>query len=251
MLDFLILLQDPEVFGAGRDGNPWSGAFGWNWSEIITAVVTVLGPAVAGWWAHRKGYIQLKFSKEEKVEDLKNKWVQEILTDNNNLRNMYNSQQISILELKHEVKILKDELTFYRENRMAGDSRFMLSQILNTDDNPYWIHDLTANTWYVNDAFCKMFSVKRADFWTPVNLFARYPETFIAEYLAKQLSICATNAQSRVEKTYNKDILNPNCTYKVKVIVEKTPLKVGNHVYLANEIVEVLEDHLVKTVLEN
>lgn len=242
MYDCLLLAQD--IAQQGRDGNPWSGIFGFNWIEIVGALVAALTGILGSFLAYYKVFIQNRNKHVTAAIDQKNKFYDTLVTEYNSLRTLYNEQQASILILQNEILVLKQELKFYTENRLASESREILKQIMDADTRPFWIHDLGNNKWYTNRAFSNLFSIRKGDFWAPLNPFARYKDLETATYLLNELNIVATNTTVTTEEIYNTDILNPNSAYKMRVLVEKTPIKVGDNNYVAAKIIEILEENI-------
>lgn len=230
---FLILAQ----FEAGPDGRPGSGLFGFDWSEVIATVLTMIGTGIAGWWA-------LKAKRTISAEEQKVQFYEIILKEHASLRVVCDNLQTKLIMLQTEVEKLRKDLLFYEENHLASNSRAMIKHILNSSEIPEWIHDLGTNKWYINTAYATYFNVHRQDFWTPINILARYPDIETLEHLANDLSTVAAGTEINFEETLNKDIMNPKCKYKMRGVFKKSPFRISDNNYIYGKLLEILEDNI-------
>lgn len=233
-------------FGAGPkgpDGVPTGGLFGFDWGEVIAAVVTLVTSAFGGWWLYRS-------KRTASDEEQRSKFSEMLLTEYDKLRDLYLSLQVELTKVHNEVYILRNKLEFYEENRLASDAREILVQVINSNENPKWIHSLGTNQWYLNDAYCKTFGVTRSNFWLPVNVLARFNEEDTVRYLQNDLSTVAANTSLCFEEKARKQIMNPKCTEYYILTVKKTPFKINDYSYIIGEVVEIKDENSADKNLE-
>jgi len=233
---FIIFAQSP--FGAGPDGKPSSGVFGFDWGEVLVAALTLIGTGIAGWWAY-------KSKQSVTIENQKTEFYNTILSEYSDLRKLYNDLQSKLSVLQNQIENLRDDLAFYEENHLATNSREMLSLILNSSDKPKWIHDIGQNKWYINDAYCKYYNISRKDFWTPLNILSRYKDLYSAQYIANDLSTIAIGTHVDFEEEANRDILNPHSKYRMRGVVRKHPFEINENNYIYGQLLEIIEDNIL------
>jgi len=234
MSDIFLILAQIE---GGSDGQSGSILFGLNWNEVIASVLGLLGAGVTAWWA-------FKTKKTISVEEQQKSFYADIIKEYAALRELYNSLQSKMVMLQAEIHQLRKDLSFYEENHLASNSRAMIKNILNSSPLPEWINDIGSNRWYVNNAYSQYFNVDKQDFWTPINILARYPDTENLKHINNDLSVVAIGTVVEFEEEYNKDIMNPKSKYKMKAIVKKYPFCIGDNNYIYGKLVEVLEDNI-------
>jgi len=239
----LIALQETPM-GAGRDGNWWTGLFGVNWVEILQILAAGIGTFFTGKWARDQFFAKKESDDKTSADQLQLQYLKNIQDEYRDLRVQHNSLQKLVLELQHEVSVLRSELAFYKDNKLASQAREMIKLLLNDREHPNWIHDLGTNKCYVNDAYCDFFSVSRQDFWSPINILARFSDTTVGEMLTRELTVISAGIPLLFEEVFNRDIMNPESPYKVRVQVRRSPFKISDNNYVFGEIVKILEEDI-------
>lgn len=231
MYKFLILAQ--QAMGAGRDGNPSSGLFGFDWGEIITAILALVGTATAGFWAWKKTQV-------DSTEKQKTAFYDMLLVECQRLRELTMQLQTKVGELQNEVVDCKERLIFYEENHLASEARRMLEHVVNANASPQWIHAVGQNKWYLNNAYCKLFSVTRSTFWHPVNIFARYDNETVLAFVNHDLQVVSAGMAIEFRERCPVRITDPNCTEMIEGVFVKTPFKINENAYVVGELKEIL-----------
>ena len=232
MIDFLFLLaQVAPNLGAGPDGQPHTGLFGYDWGEVIAAVVGTGVTAWGGWWAYRKSQLATHDTQQFK-------FYEQMLAECNALRAECTTLRLELGKCQRELDDLRSKLEFFEDNKLASQARAMMALVANDLDNPMWIHVIGDNKWYLNDAYCAMFSVERKNFWTPVNLFARFRPEEVLEYIAHDLHVVEAGVPLTFEENVRTRIMDPNCEDFCKLWFRKSPITIGETKYVLGSLVE-------------
>jgi len=176
--------------------------------------------------------------------DQQNKFYTEILSEYQELRKCNITLQEQITSLQSEVRELRKQISFYEENALVSESREMLECIFNHSMAvPAWIHDITGNKWYLNDEYCKTFSVSRPSFWYPVNIFGQYDTEDALSYLSNDLKIVEMGTAYEIEERVRKQVLNPKSKDYIIGLFRKTPIMVKGRPYIVGKMLNIVEDH--------
>ncbi len=142
--------------------------------------------------------------------------------------------QKQVTDLQKEIHILRDKVDQYESTRVPADSSQLLEQLINTIHIPAWIHEVGANNWFINDAYCERFHVTRRDFWTPINVLRFYPAERAARYVGEDMAVIESGVHRCFEQEIPDKIMEPeseeNQTRTFRVC--KFPAKGGPREYL-------------------
>lgn len=241
LFDFFILAQTTEQ----------PNGTGFTLLQILIPIISTIITAILGWvggsYAHKRTVAEKQVEKEINEADLfkiltdENKRCQDynelLKTEIMNLKKFCDENRTELHQIQNEVFVMRQKLEFYEKNNLASDAREMLSKVLNANERPMWIHSLSSDSkWYLNDAYCSLFAIKRPNFWTPVNILARYPSEFCLQYIQEDLKVVHSNLSQVFEEIVKKDILNPVSTEMYVLKVRKTPLTINDNSYILGEV---------------
>jgi len=209
-----------------------------HWSEIVLAAVSALTAAFGGWWA-MLGKKQQTSAKQQ-VE-----FYAQVISEVQQLRAQNLELQLQVSKLQEEVHLLRNKIYDYEVNPAYIQSKQLLRAVLNSFRNPTWIHDLSNNKWYLNDAYCARFHVQREDFWTPVNILGRYSSEEALAYAENDIAVIKTGVPIEFSEKARVRILDPKCQEFIHGQFRKTPIVISDHPYVLGEMLSTREDPLV------
>ena len=215
--------------------------------EIILAIVATVGAGSSGLfaWLSKKSQSEhrLLSASESAKQEQQVQFYAQVLAECKDLRNGNQELQKQVLTLQNEVHKLREQLEFYEQNHLANESRDMLESIFNDFlQRPAWIHDLSANKWYLNDAYCKMFSIKRKTFWTPINIFGRYDAADAVKYSSNDMQVVEAGTTIEFTERIRVRIMEPRCDEFITAKFQKTPLIINSRPYVAGKMLEQVQE---------
>ena len=139
---------------------------------------------------------------------------------------MFIKLQAEVRTLTAKVSQLSDQLDDYESRVTEFDAKDLLEQVFNSLDFPAWIHSVSENRWYVNDAYAETFSCFRQDFWTPLNVLANLPSGVASQYISNNIKAIEQNAGLVFEEEF---VCNGD---SLVLSVAKYPLTAGGRKYV-------------------
>lgn len=203
----------------------------------VTVALTLLG-GVGGWFGSVFTY---KGTLAQSSSSLEAKYLEAFTKELENLRAsaVARSEELRSLymtnkELREKNEELLDELEKLRTTQMPGDTPALLEALINAMPYPAWLHEVGNNNWFINDAYSKKWHVTRKDFWTPINIFERYPKDAAAVYVANDMRVVASGVARVFREDISEYVLLPegpnNPTDEWSIL--KVPISVGNKQYV-------------------
>lgn len=154
-------------------------------------------------------------------------------------REMQEAHRVEIEGLQAELAAVQAELADLKTSRAPIDGAALVAEILSHMPWPAWITDHAAAAWYLNDAYCYAFSVRRPRFWRPVNILRMYPESVAANYVSEDMAAIESGSRIILDEAIPRKIMQPpsedNPTEMWTVI--KTPIQVRGKTYLFGQAV--------------
>ena len=117
-------------------------------------------------------------------------------------------QQINILQKR--IISLETEVKQLKATKVHRDSKELIAIMMNSKPWPSWLQDVENRRWYLNDAYCEAFNVARKDFWTPVNILARYPVKTVSQYVSNDMKVLESNTTIRFRELVPEKIMLPS-----------------------------------------
>ncbi|MAT51138.1 MAG: hypothetical protein CMK32_08145 [Porticoccaceae bacterium] len=218
-----------------------------DWVAFSAIAVPVVATAVSGFFAFLSKQSAgkrdaAKESESAKIEQQVQFYAQ-VISECSELRKSNLELQHQISSLQSEVHKLRDQLEYYEQNHLASEARELVSGLLNRACNrPAWIHDVASNKWYLNDEYCREFSITRPTFWTPVNIFGRYDADDVLEYISNDLKVVEANATVEFVESMPRRVMDPKCDELVRAKFQKTPIVINERPYVFGRLVEWLDE---------
>jgi PAS domain-containing protein len=214
------------------------------WKEvagIIGGLLTLIG---GGIFTYYKFIVQKRTDERNfQVSQIKDFYTV-LMGEHNNLRAEYNLQKTELILLSSKIEQLEKELSFFRANVLAVQSKEMLKSIMEARSNPCYIFDIGTNYWYLNDAFCKRFKIERRDFWSPINLIATYTDIEKTAKLLEYIEVINIGTPVTKEILYPSNLLYPKTSTLIRAVVKRTPIKIKENSYIFEEVLEILEENI-------
>lgn len=205
-------------------------------SPAVLAVISAAGAIAAAFFTYLS-------KKANAASEQQVKFYADVIAECSKLRHSNNELQRQVTELRMEVHSLREQLEFYEENHLATEARAMLEHVFNSVfTGPAWIHDLASNKWYLNDAYCREFSVTRNSFWTPVNIFARYEPEDAIRYAQHDMSVMQAGTTIDFDEKFRRRVMDPKCDDFATGRFRKTPFTINNRPYVVGKMVCLLDE---------
>ena len=195
---------------------------------------------VGGWWAWVGRQSQTR-------ADQQTQFYQQVISECQSLRSGNTDLQKQIIELQNEVHLLREKLEYYEENPGVQHARELLEAVFCSNDEVSWIHDLSNNKWYLSDAYCRELSVIRSSFWTPVNIFGRFPVDDALRYAQNDYKVVETNTTIEFTEKVRKRVMDPNCDLFLEGVFRKTPVVINSKPYVIGKLLYWLPDQNIIT----
>lgn len=200
--------------------------------------------------------IQLKHREQQddfrRQQEQMTQFYSRILAEHDALRKDNIELRAKIEELHQEIMRLQEKLEFYEGNLLARESRQLVESLLNNGcHHPAWIHDLSAGKWYLNDAYCREFSVSRPSFWSAVNIFGRYNADDAIQYTANDFKIAEAGGTHRFTERVRRRIMDPNCDEYFEADFEKTAMVIGDRPFIFGRMVGEGDEENVKSCMND
>jgi len=238
-----IPVEPPSFGGSGMP--MWLQVMLW----VVGILVPLIGSAVAGYWVWQGRREELKTELDAKQVERetnrdtlefahKDKFYQTMMARLESVDKRNDELYAEVVKLRQEVAVLSEKLEYYEENPATHMARDILAAIANSKfTNAMWLHDVTSNKWYINDAYAVMFDIKRKDFWTPVNIYAMFPKDVVVEYVQNDLSVIEAKVPITYTERVRTKIMDPHCETYVDMVVCKTPLEVRGLAMICGELI--------------
>ena len=210
--------------------------------EIILAIVATVGAGSSGFfaWLSRRSQANQKSQacSDAARQEQQVQFYASVISECKSLRESNQQLQSQITSLQNEVHKLREQLEFYEENHLALEAREMLESIFNEfHHEPAWIHDLGNNKWYLNDAYCRLFSVNRKTFWTPVNIFGRYDAEDAVKYSTNDMKVIEAGTTVEFTERIRKRVMDPKCDEFFEGRFQKTPFFISGRPYVVGRMI--------------
>tara|TARA_E500000318_G_C3549550_1_gene208266 strand:+ start:1037 stop:1720 length:684 start_codon:yes stop_codon:yes gene_type:complete len=196
----------------------------------ITAICTFLGTGLAAWLTY------LATAGRTRKD-----FIEKLLDECQELRESLSKKDGLVLELQQEVKklqnevhALRDELIRYESTKAPTDSTQILEVFFQSFPTPVWVHEVGANKWYVNDIYTKIFSIKRKDFWTPINVFQYYPAELAAQFVSNDMDVVESGVGQYFTEKFPQRIMEVEDQTNMAIDwdVVKIPVRAGGRSYV-------------------
>jgi len=268
---FELLAQTEIPLQANPDGSiPWVTIGGIILSSIITGV---------GFWykerqeakkkkaEYENELLQKEVDKAREIEKVKAEMQAELKKSEHQVmidyyRELKEQNKSTFEQMAEQIKVLiqanadlntavagcrddleecKNLIRFYEENPAITDSKTLLEQVFNNVfSGPAWIHDMSADRWYLNDEYCRFFSVQRSSFWQGINILGMYSFEQASEFIEQDERVLKVGAPIVFTDEVRKEIANPQCTQFIKGTFKKTPIIIGEKPYVIGKMLEEL-----------
>lgn len=202
-------------------------------SAIITGVCALISAVLAyitkvSAAKHRRNIQATETQQEQLLQFYK-----DLTQECQSLRKSNTDLMLRVSELQSEVHKLREQLEYYEDNHLAVEARDMLSNIFNYGfKSPAWIHDVGNNRWYVNDPYCRQFSVDRPSFWHPVNIFGLYKPDDVRDYIRHDFQVLDCGVPIVFSESVRKRVMDPECEESIVAEFKKTPIVIGDRQYI-------------------
>ena len=218
-----------------------------DYTEIALAVLALAGACVSGFFAFMGKKSQSKFDAQVKSDAAKQEqqvqFYATVIAECQKLRESNSELQRQITDLQSEVHRLREQLEFYEENHLATEAREMLERVFDQATmEPSWIRDVANNKWYLNDAYCRTFGIKRQSFWTPVNILGRYEIEDVLKYATNDMMVIETGTMVEFKERVRKRIMDPRCNEFILGRFSKTPFTINDRPYIVGRLIEELSE---------
>jgi hypothetical protein len=209
-----------------------------NVPQWLVSIVIALITAGAGLW----GGLSLNESNEKKSEiDLQGVYLKSIIEEAGKLREINAAKdsqisdlQIQVTNLQNQVESLRKEIKVFELTRGPTDSAQILETIMDAMPYPMWIHEVGENNWFINQSYSDRFQVRRTAFWSPINIFSRYPVKLATEYVGHDMDVIKSGNPNVFDELIPEKILEPigknNPGHRWKVL--KYPITAGGRKYV-------------------
>lgn len=213
---------------------------------MFLAAIAAISACSSGFfaWASKKSQVshKIQLAIESSRVEQQLQFYATVISECEKLRLSNQDLQKQVMTLQSEVHKLREQLEFYEENHLASEARDMLSSVFNDFiQRPAWIHDVANNKWYLNDAYCREFSVDRKTFWSPVNIFGRYDIESAIQYASNDMKVVESGTTITFEESIRRRIMDPKCDEYLVAKFQKTPFVINSRPYVVGKMLEIRE----------
>lgn len=197
---------------------------------VLTAILSAAGTSFAAW-------LKFRGNQSTSAVDV----TQQLLEGMTKLQDTITARDRQITDLQKELKALHDEvkslkkqIEHYESSNVPTDSAQLLEALLNEFPCPMWIHEVGANQWFLNNAYCQRLSVSRQTFWDPINVYRFYSPQIASKFVTHDMKVVESGATQAFREAFPSRIMQPigptNPATEWNVV--KIPVTAGGKAYV-------------------
>ena len=206
-----------------------------DYAQLALTAISLFSVAVSAFFS----WSAKRVSNQETIQ---NSFYAQIVSECESLRESSSVLRERTSRLEDENAKLTTDLQFFRENHLAVEARDLVVHVFEKFLNvPCWVRDVGHNRWYLNEAYCKEFSVIRDTFWTPINIFGRYDHTDAVKYASNDLKVVETGTTIEFRERVRRKIMDPECGEFGEYMIRKTPFFINGRPYIVGKVLKRLD----------